>query len=260
MASVERRVVGLYSFPKSGNTWLRAIVGSVLEIPLEGEGLQKYLTDAHYGRVIENPWNFKEIDWFFYKSHRKELLTSHMDQDFETDQVVYIYRNPLDVFMSYLNFVSTNVSPNAGRALPFQFSSVDDLSSEQLNELFEIYLEHGTIVPQNKVFGSVFEHIHNFQRRADSGKKVHIIRYEDLMDDFQTTVRKMTLFLGLRGINLKRVYEAADKRTAQNGKFFWKRQKNNYMNYLSEDQVVRFYDRHGVTMTKLGYPPVDHLS
>lgn len=247
------QVVGLYSFPKSGNTWLRAIIAGATGMPMGPGVLQKYVTDTHYGKVMENPWQFQGRDWYFYKSHHKKLLESDDGQPLVTDKVIYIYRHPLDVFMSYLNFVSRNVSPNAGKGLPFQFDSVEDLTPEQFETLFGIYLEHATLVPQNKAFGGVFEHVANFRRLAETDLPVHILRYEDLYGDFEGIVGRMMAFLGLEDIDIESVYRTADRRTKQNGKFFWKRQAENFRNYLSQDQIDRFNTRWRSEMTSLGY-------
>ena len=158
-------VVGLYSFPKSGNTWLRAIIAGLCDIPAGPGMLQKFVTDTHYGKVLENPWEFQGKDWYFYKSHRKEVLTDHQGEVFNTDRILYIYRHPLDVFMSYLNFVSQNVSPKAGESLPVKVTTVEELTPDELETLFAIFVEHGTLFPQNKAFGSMFEHVAYFRAR-----------------------------------------------------------------------------------------------
>ncbi|EPX82417.1 sulfotransferase domain-containing protein [Salipiger mucosus] len=248
-----KQVVGLYSFPKSGNTWLRAIIAGATGMPMGAGVMQKYVTDTHYGRVMENPWAFNGTDWYFYKSHRKTLLEDDEGEPLTTNKVVYIYRHPLDVFVSYLNFVSGNVSPNAGKQLPFAFDRVEDLTPEQMETLFGIFLQHATLVPRNKAFGGVFEHVANFRNLREAGKPVHILRYEDLFEDFDGSVAEICGFLGLGEVDLAAVYRAADKRTKQNGKFFWKRQRENFRNYLSDEQVSRFVDRWGKEMAALGY-------
>lgn len=247
------QVVGLYSFPKSGNTWLRAIIAGATEMPMGPGVLQKYVTDSHFGKVIENPWHFQGCDWYFYKSHRKHVLREHEGQVFETDKFVYIYRHPLDVFTSYLNFVSKNVSPAAGKSLQISFDSVEDLTPEQMEYLFGIFYDHATLIPANRAFGGVFEHIENFQRLAAKTGKVHIVRYEDLYDQFDETVTEICDFLGFRDVDIQSVYSFADRRTKQNGKFFWKRQKENFRNYLTDEQVTRFVGRYGDKMKALGY-------
>lgn len=254
MANAENeRVVGLYSFPKSGNTWLRAIVASITGIP-EGPGsLHKYVTDTHYGPIREHSWEFQDIDWYFYKSHHKNVLTEDKEEQIHTDKILYIYRHPLDVFMSYLNFVSTNVSPQAGKHLPIQFDKVEDLKPDELETLFAIYLEHVTLFPRNKTFGSQFENIQNFKDMQEYGRKVHILRYEDLSENFEEEVKSICNFLEFKDIDFASVFKSADNRTKQNGKFFWKRKTGTYKEFLTEDQIARFETAHAAELTTLGY-------
>lgn len=247
------QVVGLYSFPKSGNTWLRAIIVAICNMPHGPGTMQKYVTDSHFGPIIEGAWPFEGRDWYFYKSHRKTVMTEHKDQRFDTDRVVHIYRHPLDVFVSYLNFVSANVSPNAGKSLPVKFDRVEDLTPEQMEQLFCIFLEHATLFPQNRAFGNVFEHVKSFRALQASGHPVLELRYEDLQDDFAAQVDKLTDFLGFDRIDTQAIFATVDQRTKQNGKFFWKRQKENYRNFLTEDQIARFLERYRDEMIALGY-------
>lgn len=248
------QVVGLYSFPKSGNTWLRAIIAAAVGVPNAPGALQKYVTDTHYGKVMENPWQFEGTDWYFYKSHRKSPLTLHQGEVVLTDKFLYIYRHPLDVFLSYLNFMSKNVQPDSnGKQVGFEYTSVESLTPAQFNELFERFVQFGTIVPQNKVFGGIFENIENFRKMKQRGAPVHIIRYEDLQADFKGTTQTMFDFLEFKNIDSEEVYKDADSRTAQNGKFFWKRSVKNYESYLTKEQIDRFMTVHKAAMEKLGY-------
>ncbi len=246
-------VVGLYSFPKSGNTWLRAIIAAITGVPTGPGVMQKYVTDSHYGPVIVTPWTFRDRDWYFYKSHAKNPLTEHEGQRFHTDKLVHIHRHPLDVFVSYLNFVSANVSPNAGKSLPVQFDRVEDLDAAGMETLFAIFLEHGTLFPQNRTFGSVFESTASFKALRAQGRDVLVVRYEDLTDDFATKVHGLCDFLGFGDVDVDAVFKVADRRTRQNGKFFWKRRKENFRAYLTDDQIARFHDRHGPAMAAMGY-------
>ena len=241
------RVVGLYSFPKSGNTWIRNIIAAMMGVPNEPHDLQRY------GRVIDNPWKFQDADWYFYKCHNKQVLTEHQDQSFVTDRIVYIYRHPLDVFVSYLNFVSKNVSPQAGLQLGISFDRVEDLTAAQMERLFSLYTAHGTLFPQNRLFGSLLESVNNFRELRERGGQVHILRYEDLVDNFHQEAERIAAFVGFTDIDTQKVYEMADKGTAQNGKFFWKRQKENYRNYLTQDQIDRFWLVYEEQLVPMGY-------
>src|SRR5262245_23694951 len=118
-------VVGLYSFPRSGNTWLRQIVASALDIP--SNMLQRFVSDMAFGQICTHPITYEDRQWYFYKSHHKTLVKEHRGQPIRTDKVVYIYRHPLDVFLSYLNFASKNVNSKVGEKLQFQIDSVENL-------------------------------------------------------------------------------------------------------------------------------------
>lgn len=248
-------VVGLYSFPKSGNTWLRAIIAGMAGMPNRKGVLQRYVTDSHFGPILQNPWEFQRRNWYFYKSHRKHPLTEHEGQAIKTDLFLYVYRHPLDVFVSYLNFVSRNVGSKAGESLPVRFDKVEDLTAAQMETLFGIYLKHATLFPRNNAFGNIFEHVRLFRELQASGEAVHILRYEDLSDDFEREAQAIADFLGFKGINLERVFKVADLHTKQDGRFFWKRRKENFRNYLTEDQIGRFEEKYGAELAGLGYGP-----
>jgi hypothetical protein len=247
------QTIGLYSFPKSGNTWLRAIVAAMVRIPRGPGLLQRYVTDTHYSGVRDHVWQYRGTDWYFYKSHVNALLDADQDGPLHTDKVVYIYRHPLDVFLSYLNFVSGNVSTQAGNAFPIQFESVETMTSDQMEDAFAIFLKHLTLFPRNAAFGGMFDHIDAFRTLQASGAPVLILRYEDLQDAFEESIAQLAEFLDIGYVDLCHVWQAADDRTKKNGKFFWKRRKENYRSFLTDTQIARFMTEHGTKMAELGY-------
>lgn len=248
------RIVGLYSFPKSGNTWLRAIIAALSPHGQNCSHLQKIVPDTHFGSAIAHPWELQGTEWRFYKSHHKQVLaTDSTGAAFRTDKILYIYRHPLDVFCSYLNFASNQVSPNAGLALPFQYDSIDALDPDAFNALFTIFLKFATLVPRNVRFGGVFEHFGNFQDLARETGQVHILKYEDLHDDFDGSLQSICGFLGLTGIDAEQVFAAADQRTRPNGRFFWQRRKDTFRNLLTDLQIQRFHDRWSAPLQEMGY-------
>ncbi|WP_255453735.1 sulfotransferase domain-containing protein [Paracoccus sp. S-4012] len=245
--------VGLYSFPKCGNTWLRAIVAAMVGIPQQRDDLQNYLTDIYQGVPYEHSWDFQGRRWYFYKAHHNRVLDRHEGRPLATDKVIYIYRHPLDAFLSYLNFASAKVAPQAGDRFPIAVTSVDELSAEEMEVFFGIFLEHGTLLPHVEDYGSIFEHARHFIDLAAGGEAVHVLRYEDLSRDFETEARRIAGFLGLDDIDPDRVFEAAEARTRKNGRFFWKRKVENYRNYLTDAQIARFEARYAPELRRLGY-------
>ena len=108
----ETRVVGICAFPKSGNTWIRAIVGALLTSGRRGA------PDLPRDPFIQA----EEIRGFrFHKHHGAHVLRSADGAPLATSHVSHIRRNPLDVFLSCLDFLSDNVTGTA----PVRFESVD---------------------------------------------------------------------------------------------------------------------------------------
>ena len=244
-------IIGLYSFPRSGNTWLRHIIAVAFKA--RGEHLQRYVPDMHYGAVPANALVHNGREYFFYKSHHKQLVTEHRGQPLRTDKVIYIYRHPLDVFVSYLNFASKNVNSKMGELLQFEIESVDKLTPDQLSSLFSVYTVYGTITPQNRVYGGYFEHVAAAFALRKSGFPIHIVRYEDLLNNFVAEAGKMFAFLGIDDLDLSAIHSEADRRTAQDGKFFWRRKSGTYNDYLSREQINSYYKMFGSKLADLGY-------
>jgi hypothetical protein len=246
-------VVGLYSFPRSGNTWLRQIVASALDIP--ANMLQRYVTDMHYGPIVAHPVISDDKRWYFYKSHHKKVVTEHRGQTITTDKIVYIYRHPLDVFISFVNFASKNVNSKLSLPMEFEIENVESLTPKQLAALFSIFTTYGTITPKNRAYGGYFEHVSNAFALRDSGAAIHILKYEDLLNNFAPTASKIFEFLEIPVADIEAVFGEADKRTAQNGKFFWKRQAKSHLQFLTKEQIETFNKTFRDQLLAFGYPP-----
>lgn len=251
------QLVGLYSFPKCGNTWLRAIIAAIFRVPVADGMMAEYVIDIHLGQQIgKRPWQFAGRSWCFYKSHNKNPDIQQDDRVIRPDKIIYIYRHPLDIFTSYLNFLSGNVTALSEKVFGFTFNSVDELTPEQLNHLFTRFTNHGTFDPREGApFGNLFDSIDNYVSLREAGNQVHILRYEDLIEDFDGAVQNICRFLDVPLIegDLDRIRSVSEQLTAGDGKFFWKRKIGTHQEYLSQDQIDTFWERHQSLMAKLGY-------
>ncbi|MGR3506819.1 MAG: sulfotransferase domain-containing protein [Paracoccaceae bacterium] len=251
------QLVGLYSFPKSGNTWLRAIIIGILEIPQRRAVLASYVPDTHLGQPIgEMPWQHAGQTWCCYKSHNKTPLVQEGARSFRPDKIIYIYRHPLDVFLSYLNYLSGNVTGLSEKVCGFAFERVDDMTPQQMDHLFQRFTRHATFDPRPaNPFGSLFESIDNFRHLQQAGNAVHILRYEDLIADFESSISSIYEFLNLpqRAEDPARVQRLSDDLTRCDGKFFWKRKTGTHRDYLDAAQIDVFWQTHAKHMTMLGY-------
>jgi len=79
------------------------------------------------------------------------------------------------------------------------------------------------------------------------------IRYEDLLRDTEKTLGFLHGWLDLEPGQLTDLIEKASGRTIKDGKFFWKQQEKNYLNYLSDEQIALFLKYRGDDTAKIGY-------
>jgi len=142
-----------------------------------------------------------------------------------------------------------------GQLLQFQIESVENLPKEQLAALFSIYMTYGTITPRNRAYGGYFEHVENAFALRAGGADVHIMRYEDMLNNFGDTAGKMFEFLGIPVPDIQAIHGEADKRTAQDGKFFWKRQSKVHEEFLTKEQIKTFNKTFHDKLVAIGYPP-----
>lgn len=250
-------LVGLYSFPKSGNTWLRAIIAALFRVPTEQEMMAEYVIDTHMGQTIgHRPWQQFDRTWCFYKSHNKTPAIAQGDRLIRPDRILYIYRHPLDIFTSYLNYLSGNVTALSHKVFGFTFNRVEDLTPAELGRLFDRFTTHGTFDPRPaNPFGSLFDSIDGYTALRAAGYPVHILRYEDLIDDFDGALRAICRFLDvpLSPDDLPRIRAISEGLTAPDGKFFWKRKVGTHRDYLDDTQIDSFWQRHEPWMHQLGY-------
>ncbi|MEM7507574.1 MAG: sulfotransferase domain-containing protein [Pseudomonadota bacterium] len=245
--------VGVYSFPRSGNRWLRTILAAGMGIPDLPEATDRFLIDLAKEAPLRRGWHLAGRDWFFYKSHHKQIAVDAAGDPVPTNKVIYIHRDPLDVFVSYLNFLSKNVDNEAGRRSGFRIESVDQISEAQMERLLARWIADATLFPNNKKFGGYFEHVGLARARAEAGEPIFILRYEDLKQKFDETVTQMFDFLDLPGIDTTAVFDLADVHTKRDGRMAWKRKSGTYREYLTEDQIRRFALVYADELAELGY-------
>ena len=245
--------VGVYSFPRSGNMWLRSIIAAGMGMEDVADGVRRYLPDAASDAVLREGYLREGRHWFFHKSHHMVPLLDADGQALPVDKIVYIYRDPLDVFVSYLNFLSANVGNEAGRRSGFEIETVESLSEARMEWFVSRWIADGTLFPKNLKFGSWFDHVTSFRDRQAAGDAVHLIRYEDLKEDFAATVEGLFAFLGVSPADPERIFELADRNTTQDGKMAWKRATKSHQRYLTPDQIRRFDLVWQEKLTELGY-------
>lgn len=247
-------LVGIYSYPKSGSTWIRAILGNVMAaeagpVPdLHRERLIPQIPDLHRQSLAEA---FDFHGFRFFKSHAGTDLKTWRNEAIDATHVIHIRRNPLDVFISYLNFLSANVTGNA----PVSFASVEALRLSPLFGMyFHTFIMTGHLVPDFRpVTGGYFQH--NFAWLKQDGKQIAHLRYEDLLHAPETALSFLEDWLPLAPGQLNHAIHAAAGDTCKDGKFFWKQREKTYFEYLRPEEIELFLTYRGAECEALGYDP-----
>lgn len=196
-------LVWLASYPKSGNTWTRHFLHSLIRSPDQPQDinamvrltvadstnnwyrdqLQKPVEDCSDEEIAAvRPAAVKNIaagadGLVFVKTHNAMVkhLGTPMIEPSVTAGAVYIVRNPLDVAVSYAHFFGTTI----------------DRAIERMNH-------EGTVAAKTEgqvyqYYGSWREHVHSWTRREV--RQLHVMRYEDMLDKPFETFGRLAEFL-----------------------------------------------------------------
>jgi hypothetical protein len=273
------KIIWLASYPKSGNTWLRAFLHNLLRDPPEGYELNRIddftIGDsaiAWYVGLIGRPpgdWSFEEVgrvrrkaheamtrafpDNVFVKTHNALLADSHgpMVTLELTAGAIYLMRNPLDVAISY--------SHHLGKTIDETIHILNSSRSGNPNTLKNVY----------QLLGSWSEHVSSWTQRRHPA--LHVLRYEDMIERPEATFGAVASFLGLRpppnrlrrAIERSRFNELRKAEEVQGFKersdfaerFFREGRAGQWREVLTPEQVQRVVDAHRPVMERFGYLP-----
>lgn len=273
-------LVWLASYPKSGNTWVRAFLtaygadpGATLDLDdLDGSHSARReqfdrvigtaasdLTDAEIDvcrPAVYRAMNAEVSEPQFLKVHDRWRVNERGEPVFPADvtrQAVLIVRNPLSVVASYAN--------HYGRDLD---AAVVALADE------EAVLSRqgpGLAVQLPQPIGSWSSHARSWLEQTDL--PVTVVRYEDLCSDPAGEFTRIVAACGLP-VNAVRVAEAIDQtrfdrlRDAEAARGFRERPVNSTTFFrqgrpdawaleLTPTQITRIHLDHGPVMRRLGY-------
>ena len=270
-------LVWLASFPKSGNTWVRHFLHSLLT---EGKQtinamntltvgdaaaqwyqplLPKPLTECSEEEIARvRPAALRSIaasadGLVFVKTHN--ALVSHcgvpMIEGSVTAGVIYVVRNPLDVAISLASFQGVSID-----------TAIDEM------------LTHGAMGPTNEkfayqYFGSWAEHVESWTRRPI--RQLHVMRYEDMLESPKQVFADLAKFLLIPAPRsaIRKAIEASSfdklrKEEEEQGfverpdtadRFFREGKAGRWRDVLSADQIKRLTDVLGPQMKRFGYMP-----
>ena len=275
-------IVWLASYPKSGNTWMRAFLHNLFHNEarpvdvnrMQGEILQSDGALMWFQMVDRRPvsaWSPEDVaamrpkvceliargqpGSIFCKTHNA-LMTVHGHPTINlqvTSGAIYIVRNPLDVAASSADFMG------ASRDRAIEIMGTDDLEMPHDLERNNVSI----------VAGSWSQHVLSWTGRPN--KRLHVVRYEDMLKKPSATFGSVARFLGLKpsrqrllrairnsSFGSMQSQEAAGgfrERSDHQQRFFRRGQAGGWKDELSESQVQRICDAHGEQMKRFGYLP-----
>ncbi len=274
-------IVWLASYPKSGNTWMRAFIynlienparpGRIAELPAWFEEESKPRWYAPYAgeggvaamdfdqalalrpRVHQDIADSRERGSIFTKTHNMfgHLQGIPLHNLTVMAAAIYIVRNPLDVVVS--------VADHFGL-------SIDQAIAFMANE------ETGTPTNEENVagfMGSWSTHVASWTMQAHPA--ILVVRYEDLQDQAlkafgsvakllglgkdKNRLRKAIQFSSFRELKQQELLGGFVEKSPNSRHFFRKGSKNQWAEALSDDQVARIVERHREQMQRFGYIP-----
>ena len=273
-------IVWLASYPKSGNTWVRAFltnytrdgsepadindlegaliasarwifdeVVGVEASDLTASEIARYRPDVYRRLASESdaPVFVKAHDAFRTRNANAALFPAPV-----TAHAIYIIRNPLDVAVSLAHHHGVSIDQAVCRMCrEHTLAHCDGRLKEQLEQVLLTWSDH----------------VRSWV--AESGLRVHLTRYEDMVRDPQPAFEAITEAAGLE-LDVDRVTRAIEfsrfeilraqeqekgfkERPRRAAEFFRKGQIGDWRNALTVEHVHRLLDAHGETMRRFGY-------
>jgi len=274
-------IVWLASYPKSGNTWLRAFIYNLIENP------------SRPGKLADLPAWFEEESkprWFEAYAGGRELselsfdelmaLRPQVHQDIANSRLRgSVFTKTHNMFGQHNGVPLHNVTVMAGaiyivrNPLDIVFSLADHFGIS-IDEAIDFMANEETGTPTNEenvagYMGSWSTHVASWT--VQPHPSIVVLRYEDMKDKPLKAFQSVANLLGM-GSDRKRVKKAIQfsdfrvlkkqemsagfvEKSPNSKAFFRKGIKNQWVDQLSDDQIACIVERHREQMQHFRYIP-----
>lgn len=275
-------IIWLASYPKSGNTWMRAFLANLLidsAVPIDLEQLSRFcpsesgriLYQRHFKEPLENldiaqitalrphvqkalaennkgPVFLKTHNymgaWFGTPFHNLEVLGA----------AIYILRNPLDIVVSASDHYGLSIDDSIKRLATVGMGT--QLTSTYIPEVhntWSIHVDSWALHPNPRLL---------------------VLRYEDLLNAPDEHFRKVMAFLNIKlpeerfqralqrtqfdALKAQEASTGFSEKSARSKAFFREGRANAWRDVLTAEQVRQIISDHRATMQRYDYIPADY--
>jgi len=211
--------------------------------------------------IVDHPDNHPESgrpistrygDYAFFKTHHK-MVCDYQGNQIDTRFFIYVYRNPLDVFVSYLNYIYIN---RADLQIYYDLPLVsvqEHIERGTIRHFFSMFLTVGNISPGADQAGSWWDSIRRWHDlKARYGAFIFMLKYEDAMEDPLNTFSPLAEFLN-SNVSVEEALERTNYNFPKDGNFFWKMSNNYYKEYLPDELIEEYKYYYGAELKDIGY-------
>ncbi len=272
-------IIWLASYPKSGNTWLRAFLFNLLRNPPQPASINELdsfcigeSAGGWYARRAGRPLGDMKMDAVmalrpqvhrdftrafpdsvFVKTHNflGECCNIALQTMDVTAGAVYVVRNPLDVVISMSDHFGVNLDDAIERLA--DKSAATETTNEHAAEFHSDWSTH----------------VKSWTGQANPG--LHSMRYEDMLDRPNRSFRQLATFLGLtppkdrlrkaikfssfETLKAQEQKGSFKERSEYSQAFFRSGRKQQWRSVLSTPQIDRIVRDHGEQMARFNYLP-----
>ena len=277
-----KKIIFISSYPKSGNTWLRCIISSILNNQngkfnfndlnktrlFSRESHFKHFKDLEYQENGNLNFNFVSNNWIkaqqkineeskdvrFFKTHSiREISNKYFTDQTVCLGFIYVVRDPRDVAISYTHHCGGDLNVAIETML---YNNKNYASHHKTNELISTWKQH--LFSWDK-FNSVPRLFIKYEDMLDNTKKIllHIIDFINSLtilsinknNDFLENILNTTSFNYLQLLEKNFGFNEA----TNNSVFFRKGVSNQWKTILSQNQKDLIQNELEIPMKQLGY-------
>jgi hypothetical protein len=165
--------VWLVSYPKSGNTWARFLVGNLVH---QGEAV----TFKNVESVIPAIYIFP--DHVLRRFPRPRMLKSHESFDPRYKKIIYVVRDPRDVAISYYHFAIKR------RWVDSQYP-IEEFVPRYIAAEFDI---------RDKLQACWSDHVMSWVSMRNESDGFLLVRYEDMIENTEHELSRVACFLNIQ--------------------------------------------------------------